>query len=360
MDTIFFPRNDYPNNVEVCPHRLGKLMTYTEQTDGLHVAVSPVSYDWFMGLAKARNIKVGCFMGLNSPTIDDPNGDVKADYLDGKIWLDAYSMAPNIASKIPQSGEAGIITQEEWNAAYTDYILPNFKAFTGKKPVVLSYSYGNITFQNYITQFLAARNSAYDGYTDYGIGYGNPNNRAYSFSNFKSKSSTTRWYDYAKTHENDFNGTLSTVASKIDETLQNGGWMNNFTHWHNYVSNNDQEWAETYLDLLATKNANGEIYFAGYGEAVAYLVYRQLVTKVSMYTPISNQNRLVIRLEAVNTLGVDTDLLQVPLSVSFSTADTPLANQEIKSNCNLINKGNNQYIVEIPYRTYPIAVIDKV
>lgn len=355
MDAIFFPRNDYPNNVEICAHRYGKKMTYTEQTDGLQTSISYLPY---MSLAKARNIKVGCFVGLSSAVVDTPNGDVKSDYEANKIWLDAYSMAPNIQTKIV-NGET--ITQEEWNTAYNLYLLPNFYNFTGKKPVALSYSYGTNNFKDYTTQFLGARNSANNGDTDYGVGNGNPSDKPYSFNRFCSKTSTTRWYDQAKTNSNDFSGQLTIQSALIDTTLQNSGWLNNFTHWHNYWEDGNEEWAETYLDLLASKNVNNEIYFAGYGEAVAYLVYRQMITKAVMYSPNANHNeQLVIRLEATNTLNVDSDLLQVPISVKFSTVGTPLEGQTIKSACNLISLGSNQYIVEIPYSRFPVAVIEKV
>ena len=354
MDAIFFPRNDYPDNVEVCTHRLGKSMTYTDNTDTLYNASTYVPY---MAMAKARNIKTSCFLRLND-TVDDLGGAVTSDYVNNKIWLDAYSYVDEISYKITH-GEA--ITENEWNSAYNNSILPNFFAFCHKKPVALSYAYGNNTFKDYAIQFLAARNSQVIGDTDYGLGNGIPSNEPYSFSRFKSKASTIRWYDQAKENSNDFQGQLEIVSDKIDETILNGGWLNNFTHWHNYYQDGNSQWAEAYLDLLSQKNANGDIYFSGYGEAVAYLVYRQLITKVAMYSPNDNHStHLVIRLEARNTLGIDTDLLQVPISVKFSTVGTPLAGQTIRSNCNLMSLGSNQYIVEIPYSDFPVAVIEKI
>ena len=350
MEVTFFPRKDY--DVEVCAHRLGKKMTYTEQTDGLH---TELSYNPFMALAKARNIRVGCFMTVNDAVTDQ----VRADLAENKIWLDAYSMTSSLRDKIVHGLP---ITREEWDVAYYGSILPTFRAVTGKKPVALSYSYGNQTFREYTTQLLGARNSSYTWQTDYGVGYGTPSDQSYSFSRFCSKAGTTRWYDYAKSHDNDFEGSLGLISDKIDETLQNGGWMNNFTHWHNYYSDGNQQWAEAYLDLLAEKNSNNQIYFAGYGEAVAYLVYRSMITKAVMYSPNSKRDKqLIIRLETDNSaLNVDTDLLQVPISVKFSLQGTPLAGSFIHSSRNLISLGNDTYIVEIPYTgKFPYAVIHK-
>lgn len=360
MDVVFFPRKDY--DVEVCAHRLGKKMTYTEQTDTLGTTAS---YNGFVSLAKSRGIKVGVFAEISDFSTSRFT-DAKSDYDNGNLWIDLYSRTPSLAEKI-QNHET--ITEEEFEYAYTNEMLPAFYSALGKKPVGLSYSYGNDSFKNYvIPTFLGARNSEPSGSydqntypTDYGNGYGNPNNQSYSKSRYKSKASTIRWYDAARNKGNLFTEELAIVSNKIDETLLNGGWLNNFTHWHQYWSHGNEQWAETYLDLLAQKNANDEIYFAGWGEAVAYLVYRQLITKAVMYSPKNNaNNQLIIRLAAVNTIGIATDLLQVPISVKFSTANTPLEGQTIKSNRNLISLGNNQYIVEIPYSDYPVAIIEKV
>lgn len=362
MDVIFFPRNDYPNNVEVCAHRLGKRMTYTEQTDTLAFGTS---YTQFMTLAKARNIKVGAFVRYSELSATQISQAIE-DEQNENLWLDQYDECPYLAEKLNNREQ---ISQEEFVYAYTHELMPAFLETIGRKPVAMSYRNGVDNFKDYVLPYyLGARNSVPSGSfdsntfpTDYGAGYGNPNNEAYNFARYKSKASTMRWYDAAKDNNNDFQGELQTVSAKVDETLLNGGWINNFTHWHQYWQHGNQQWAQAYLDLLAEKNANDEIYFAGYGEAVAYLVYRQLITKVVMYSPVKHHNdQLVIRLEARNSLNIDTDLLQVPVSVKFSTADTPLEGQNIRSDCNLINLGGGEYIVEIPYDRFPVAVIEKV
>lgn len=354
MQAIFFPRKDY--DVEVCPHRLGKQMTYTEQTDGLNF---DVSYSQFMALAKARNIKVGAFASyyeLNHANINIAQNDKNNGYL----WVDEYSLCPSLYDKITHYESP---TEQEFISAYNSELLPNFISVFGKKPVALSYSYGQEGFRNAVCPlYLGARNSAYNGNTDYGVGYGKPSDKDYSFTRYCSKVGTTRWYDYAKVHGNDFAGSLSLLSSDIDTTMQNGGWLNNFTHWHNYWQDHNEQWAETYLNLLQTKNVNDQIYFAGYGEAVAYLVFRQMITRAVMYSPLRHHNtQLIIRLETSNMLGVDTDLLQIPISIKFSTIGTPLVGKEIKSNCNLIAKGGEDYIVEIPYNgRFPYAIINEV
>lgn len=359
METIFFPRKDY--DVEICSHRLGKKMTYTEQTDTVG---TQTSYSSFMSMAKARNIKTGCFAGISDfelAFIDD----VKRDVADGKLWLDLYSNCPTLREKI-LSGET--ITEQEWNTAYNTELLPAFYENMGKKPVCLSYSHGNATFQDYIfPKMLGARNSVpadnfatYTKPTDYGVGFGTPNNEPYSVARFKSKGSSYRWYDAAVALGNDFANQLQVMSDLIDANLVSGGWVNNFTHWHNYYSSGNQQQAENYLDMLASKNVNNEIYFAGYGEAVGYLVFRQLITRAVMYSPNENRNtQLIIRLETDNVLNADTDLLQTPISVKFTTVGTPLAGMTIKSERNLVSLGGGDYIVELPFERFPYAIIEK-
>lgn len=306
-----------------------------------------------MTKAKMLGIKVGAFVS----TDDIKNAHVSeavTDFNNGALWCDVYSKDATLEAK----GYEGI-TEIEVESAYNDSWLPITISITGKKPVALSYRNGKDGFKDYAASlFLGCRNSGKNGRTDYGAGYGNPNNVPYSLSRFKSLDSTSRWYDDAKV-DNSFATRLSTLSSDIDATMQNGGWYSNFTHWHQYVSGGHIEWAEAYLNMLAAKNNNNEIAFCGFGEAVAYLVYRSIVTKAVMFAPVASPNTLKIQLETIDTFGIDTDLLQVPISIRFTTIGTPLAGKSIKSNCNLISEGNGSYVVEIPYSAYPSAIIEE-
>lgn len=367
MEAIFFPRKDY--DVDICPIRYDKDMVYTEQTDGQHNTQSDHAYQWLVPLAKERGLKVGIFTQVNVGPLDNTGG-FKDDYENGDIWLDVYSLTPNLVEYISPSGThyGETITQEMYDEAYNNFMLPVFYAFTGKKPVAMSYSYGNDTFKDYTTQFLGCRNSGKGsdsiGYpTDYGYGYGNPNNKAYSFNNYKSRISTTRWYDTEKVVANpDWDAAIAAQRSLIRTTKTNKGWLNNFTHWHNVVNDGRQAIYVDYLDMLAEEKTNeyGDIWFAGYGEAIAYMVYRDMITRAVMYSPVLDPtHKLVIQMETSNAVfGIDTDLLQVPISVKFSTVGTPAEGKTITSNCNLINLGGGEYIVEIPFSRFPKAIIN--
>lgn len=354
MDVVFFPRNDYPNNVEICDHRLGKKMTYTENTDVLPLS----AVQRILPMAVQRGIKTSVFASMEPDTV--LNDYVWTNINNGLVWIDVYFMLTR--------NQATDHTEEEIEADYQRYLAWYLNTFN-HIPIAIAYSIGNDSWKEYAKKyFIAGRNSGRQGGTDYGIGYGNPNNIPYALDTYISRDSTFRWFDTAVDNNDNFATQLQVVSDKIDETILNGGWINNFTHWHNVCKHDDDlgvttgvDAYEDYFDMLQAKNTNNEIYFAGYGEAVAYLIYRQLVTKAVMYSPNANSsNQLIIRLEACNNVNVDNSLLQVPLSVKFSTIGTPLENENITSECNLVNLGNNEYIIEIPYAEYAGVLIEKV
>lgn len=356
MDVVFFPRNDYPDKVEVCYHRLGKKITFTDDTDTLPQS----SYTNILPLLKERNIKGSVFAAYsdfsNTPQIVTENEE-------GNIWTDIYSQTP--APELLLDPDTA--TEQNFDAAYYNVWLNAFEQYLGNKPYSISYRTGKYYFSEWIRKyFIGGRGSELTGDTDYGIGCGLvnglPSQKGYSFDNAEVISNTLRWYDNAMGYyggSGNVDTELNKVANLIDSTmaLTNGGWIRSFVHWHEYVRDNHLEWAERYYDLLAAKNQNNDIYFSGFGEALSYLAYREMITKVVMYSPIHNPNQLAIRLETKNVLGLSRELLGVPISIKFSTIGTPLEGRTITSECNLISLGSGQYIVEIPFNDFPLANI---
>lgn len=375
IDSICFQQPETCfRNVEVCAHRYGKKMTYTDQSDQLKLAGSlnieeqiakGRSYNWIVALAKKYGIKIGFFVYYSEPNQEDFSialNDLHNNY----IWLDQYSYAPELRNKI-SSGD--MISIDEFQNAYYNTLLPPFLKTVGYKPIALSYSYGNHTFEDAVCPlYLAARQSGdlnCSG-TDYGIGNGKPDDIPYSFDNYKAKPSSYRWWDRSQqmiqrgsSPEVAYTTAINNVSNAIDATLQNGGWFRNFTHYHSMIVDEmSRYYAEEYYKMLAAKNENNEICFAGYGEAVAYLVYRQMIKHAIMFCPLfPHDNKLIIQLETVNSLNIDEDLLQIPISIRFSTKDTPLEGKQIASSCNIIKEGNDTFIVEIPYSQFPKTVI---
>lgn len=182
-------------HIEVCKHRHGKQMTYTEQTDGVKYFVS---YQSIRDLLANYNLKGGIFLSLE----DLRSGYMSVVLEDEKtIWLDQYSsIYPSaleiILSKLHLMRKNKIILRQYWELYYAEELLSSFQKATGRKPVALSYSYGNDSFKDYLTTYLGARNSGVSGNTSYGTGCGN-RQEPYQQERFRSRESTIRWYDSA-------------------------------------------------------------------------------------------------------------------------------------------------------------------
>lgn len=376
MDVIFFPRNDYPNNIEICKHRLGKKITFCEITTMIPKLVSEKLLPLFVEYHNNYNLRVTSFFDDRNNGTSSPYSSYLGEYVmqqiaNNVIWPDLYFF-PDPSNDYSQSAVI-----RAW-----ERLIPWFITKFGRKPIGGIFSSNNMAYKQYTYDYFLSIESdaisSINNNTDYGVGVGSPNNVPFSLNRYFPRVVNSRVLDFAIAHNEDYATYINQMSSLIDDTLllQNGGLICNFSHWHDLLyldydkntgepisGRNDyaiENGFKPYFNMLCQKNINDDIYFAGFGEAVAYLVYRQLISKVVMYSPNQHSNeQLIIRLEAKNTLNVYADLLQVPISVKFSTVGTPLEGQSIKSNCNLISLGGNQYIVEIPYSEFAGAVIEK-
>lgn len=375
MDVVFFPRNDYPSNIEVCNHRFGKKMTYCDITTMLPKLVSEKLLPIFVSYNHNNNLRISCCFDDAGNGTSRPYSSYLGPYVieqieNNVIWPDLYFYP----DPINDNSESAVI--KAW-----ERLLPWFVTKFGRKPISSTFSSNNMAYIQYTyNYFLSVESdgiSSINDNTDYGIGVGSPNNVPFSLNRYYPRIINSRVLDFSIAHNEDYATYINQMSNLIDDTLAlpNGGFIGNFSHWHDLLyldydkdtgepieGRNDyaiENGFKAYYNMLAEKNRNNEIYFSGYGEAIAYLVYRDTITKVVMFSPIQKKDALVIRLETKNTLNVNTELLQVPISVKFSTENTPLENEQIRSNNNLISLGNNHYIVEIPYSDYPLAIIEK-
>lgn len=372
MKAILFPRNDYPNNIEVCTHRFGKKLTFTEASTTFPPLVVQYLFPYIIELNRTYKLRIDAFIDNRDNLVDEFYRQIDNNVVYPELYY--LSNPPN-----DYSDEA----QERNKQALWSWFQTKF----GRKPTSIIFGMSAYKYGSYMLRYILSgdTNNTNDN-TDYGIGVGNPSNKPYIHSAnegedyYYNRHPNRRVLDSSESDQN-YEARISEFSEFIDQTmnLPNGGWINSFNHWHRLLAldidmgtgqikpghedlpavNNG---FKPYFNMVASKNANDEIYFAGRGEAVSYLIYRDSITKTAMYSPIGNENdTLVIRLEVKNTY-IDSsllDLMQTPISVKFSTIGTPLENMQIESKQNLINLGNNQYIVEIPYANYPEAIIKK-
>lgn len=383
MDAVFFPRNDYPNNIEICNHRFGKKITFCELTTMIPKLVSDMLLPYIVELNRTHNIRVsGYFDNKNNGTAHPYSSYLGEDVMDAIANNVIFPSIYFLSNPQDDYSEQAILDSKNvlWEWFYNKF---------GRKPSTIVYGLNPESYGDYLKPYLLSCTSeGTDHNTDYGIGVGNPNNIPYSINRYYKRNETVRALDgawYAQNGganpwppgEDNYQYYINLASTLIDETmaLENGGLITSFCHWHNILyldidpNTGDvrpgreslpavNDGFKAYFNMLAQKNANDEIYFSGYGEAIEYLVFRESISKAVMYSPVGKEgSELVIRLEALNVFNIDTDLLQTPISIKFSTIGTPLAGKSIRSDNNMIDLGNNQYIIEIPWSKYPGAVI---
>ena len=251
-----------------------------------------------------------------------------------------------------------------------------FRGIFGRFPSSMSYRNGN-TGGAYIDVvfYLQCRNSgtgAWNNTANAPTWYGKNSDNNYlgvpqqdvDRNLLASRASTTRWWDWI---DNIYNITLQqsldAVKSIVTQTIGNGGWQNNFTHWHSAAETTKENIKlgsyNAYFGAISEAAGNNRIHFCNYGEASEYLLYRSCIDNIAAY---KKGNRVAVAVSikdvfadaVLQETGVDAKLPQrrifTPVSIEVDLTGTPLQGKNVKSNYGkVINAGNNKVIVEIPF-----------
>ena len=140
----------------------------------------------------------------------------------------------------------------------------------------------------------------------------------------------------------------------LELAMKDGGWINNFTHWHNVFAEHKEKDFEMYLDMLADMNNNGDIHFCSYGEAISYSAYYSLGKDLNWYETKDEKGRVhyFIHLNLLPDDDINPQLLQVPISVRI------MLDYKCEYKCNYPSYSvENEVIVEVPYSQSPIIHI---
>ena len=326
--------------IEICKHRYGKQMTYTEQTDGVHYEDS---YPWIRSLLKERGLKAGIFASLGDLK-SRKIYEVKEDVENGIFGVDVYSsLLPSVLDKVMHRHRR--ISESEWNDFYDYQIMPAYFRVFGRFPIAVSYAYGNDKFKKAVTQFLGGRNSGV------GAGYMYDENVLNN-----SRPSTFRWYDeFVRGGGYNADSQIDKMQDAIEGALHESGWINNFTHWHNVVSDHREKDYEKYFDMLYEMNRKYDIHFCSYGEALSYCAFRTMITGTSILPCIDNQGRQhsILKLEIDTKKERNPFLLQVPISLKVSFQES----RPVSCNYPLKQLSDKEVIIEVPYSSSPIIDI---
>lgn len=318
---VFFPKSQHP--ISVCKHANGKDLTITEQTDTLQLRYPIERYGF------KHNVRVGAFIGKHYAS---DSTDINTIDKMGNIRNDIYL---NVSSVAGSYSEAMAIIQ------------PWFKSLTGRKPSAVSFAGGNESLAaNTINDFLGGRNSQI-GESQYGIyndEYLGTPAEAFTRANYANLASTTRWSD-------DMPAPLTwiEVAEALEDVVDSEGWFRNFTHWHALNPGRVQMQEEFYETLNNTLSLLGKsAHFCSFGEALEYLTYRQLITRVTCYDSVNGNVRIAIEVKETYL----NECFNTPISVRIDLSESVHAGKDFTSlNCDIIKLSATEFIVNVPFRT---------
>ena len=142
---------------------------------------------------------------------------------------------------------------------------------------------------------------------------------------------------------------INNAKYALQQTINNNGWYNDFSHWH---------WAELYGDknqfeqlMIEFKTLlNGINYISlGASEAIEYMWLRKQFKRGGLY---QDGNELVLLSEVINNNDLPYSVINSTLSVQIDLIGTILENKDITSNVDILKVADNTFIIQVPYSKY--------
>ncbi|TXK73954.1 hypothetical protein [Mesonia sp. HuA40] len=200
----------------------------------------------------------------------------------------------------------------------------------GKNPSSLSYQNGkNECAPFMIDYFLFGRNSnstspSADGRTAYGYDKNNSQflgfpNQAFSRLDRINQAATTRFWDNGKN--------ITHVESQVAKAILEGGWYNDFIHYHSAYSQGTFDTIENMYNAINTQIGSDLVWRCSYGEAAEYFFLREAIDLV-----VANEkaNKIRVFLKVLETFNFSFDKINTPISVEVDLTGTYLQGKEVK------------------------------
>ena len=388
-----FPKTE--KAVSVCQHKYGAVATWSHCTDTIQTAYARGEINAFK-----NNLQVTGFINPWWPIVD-----VQASFATGRTaygiyfptdrWFNPlategssssvkYQLIPDFNSATwTQAGvTAGLVTSDKIGTAkdlsypqhgqqmfdltgglygydlinniagqidvlsgLIEYLKGWFYWLLGYYPSCASYGYGRETGAYGMYDFyIASRTSTYDYTYDYNL----------THQSAIQLPTTTRQYDMVADLGISVAASQAICVDKLTDSIATGGWYRDFTHWHSSGS--------TLTTFFATQRAEmgaSDVVTLDYGSAVEYMVLRDMVRRVSLYTYNST---LVLVVDIKNEDEIPLTTINVDLSVEIDTTGTILEGKEITSSVPIRKLGTNSFIIEVPYYKkdgFPSVVLEE-
>ena len=283
-------------------------------------------------------------------------GDPKPQYYPGH-GQELYDVSDGKYGFDYNTNTAGTV---DITSGLVEYHCEWVKKIIGCEPSCLSYRRGIVGVHYAMTDwFLAGRNSSFNvekSITAYGQSKINNLYLGYPFGyNFTHEtaicqSSSSRYWDswknpYQKPPYDTRDQALEHCETLLMETISNGGWFNDFTHWHT----TDADDLGVFFAGQRRVIGENDVFTGGYGECMQHLFLRDSVKSISIYW-----EGLVCVIDVQeNELPKELPLsvFSIPLSVQVDLTGTALEGKDIYSaeSPGIKKLDDDLYSVDVPF-----------
>lgn len=207
-----------------------------------------------------------------------------------------------------------------------------YRSITGKDASFWSYGNGIVDHDDFVMQHSLVTRKSGGGAVDY------------NFDNRLSRNCATI-FNY-NVRDNGMESAMTTAETMIQSAIDNGGWFNDFSHWHWADVHGDKNQFELFFGQQKDKLDTVNYVSLGSGEAVEYMWLRKLYKRGGIY---QDGNDLVLISDVRNDVKLPFNAIDTTLSVELDLTGTILEGKEVSSSVEILKVDANKYIVQVPY-----------
>lgn len=176
---------------------------------------------------------------------------------------------------------------------------------------------------------------------------------------FSSYPSTLRYWDWFNELGYTLEQTNTYVQTLLQDTLNNKGWFRDFGHWHDGKNAGNIDVFEDLFQLVNTTLSGSFVWKCSNGEALEYMYIRDCASSPTasivdgiVTITVKYDDRFSSSSISTFSKEVPKTLLNTPLSLLVNLSGSSLSGKNIQSSYSkVINKGNDLWVVEVPFNT---------
>lgn len=208
-----------------------------------------------------------------------------------------------------------------------------YRSITGKDASYWSYGNGIRDHDDFVLQHSLVTRRSGGGMVDY------------NFDNRLEQSCAVTFNYYVR--DRGMESAMTTSETMVQTAIDNGGWFNDFSHWHWADVYGDKNQFDLFFGQQKDKLDTVNYVSLGSGEAVEYMWLRKLYKRGGIY---QNGNKLVLISDVRNDVELPFNAIDTTLSVEVDLTGTILEGKEVSASSDILKVEANKFIVQVPYR----------